>query len=68
MEFEIEKSRDPENRKTQIDIKLTYTDSEFIKLPMSKLDRLLYRECEGSQKASDKLLALENFVRRLEGD
>ena len=45
---------------------LRISDAEFSSMLLSKFDRLLIDECDGSEKISDKLLALETIVRRIE--
>ena len=39
---------------------------EYVRANLTPFDRLLVRDCEGSAKASDHLLALETIVRRIE--
>lgn len=45
---------------------LTLTGSEMTAVELHEFDKLLLRECETSGKISDKLLALETIVRRIE--
>lgn len=45
---------------------LTVPDGDLAKMKLHDFDRLLLVECEKSKKVSDKLLALETIVRRIE--
>jgi len=46
--------------------KLEIDNFELYKVSFYSHDRLLFDECEKSDKISDKLLALEKVVRRIE--
>lgn len=39
---------------------------EMVCAPLNRFDKLLLADCEGSNKVSDKLLALETIARRIE--
>ncbi|HYT46255.1 MAG TPA: hypothetical protein VEP90_28255 [Methylomirabilota bacterium] len=63
MEYEYYKNPVTGNRI----FKLKISEAEFINLlPLNPLDRLLFDECEKSDKASDKLLGLERVARLIE--
>lgn len=50
----------------KIKVMLEIDGYEYMAAGLDHFDRLLIRECEGSDKTSDKLLALETIVRRIE--
>ncbi len=60
----LEKWRDPANQQDVFQIKIR--DSDYVLAELQPFDRLLIKECEKSQLVSDKLLALETIIRRME--
>jgi hypothetical protein len=47
--------------------RLIISQSELETVKLQTGDRMLFQECESSDRISDKLLALETLVRRIEG-
>lgn len=45
---------------------LRILDEERVRMRLHESDHLLLKECEASNKVSDKLLALETIARRIE--
>lgn len=53
--------------KTDEDVfELRFNTLDMVECPLDNFDRALLHECNKSKKVSDKLLALETIVRRLE--
>jgi hypothetical protein len=50
----------------KIKVLLEIDGHEWMRAQLDHFDKLLIRDCEGSEKASDKLLMLETIVRRIE--
>lgn len=50
----------------KITVRLEIACGEYVRASLDHFDRLLIRDCEGSEKVSDHLLALETIVRRIE--
>jgi hypothetical protein len=50
----------------KLQVLLEIEGHEYSRAKLTAFDRLLLDDCEGSDKASDKLLALETIVRRIE--
>ena len=50
----------------EIRINIIIYPLDFFEIELDDFDRLLLRECDKSNKISDKLLALETIARKLE--
>lgn len=61
MNFYMEKSMDG-----VLSVRLTIEERDMVHARFDRFDELLIKECEGSGMASDKLLALETIVRKIE--
>lgn len=61
MKFYMEKSLD-----RILSVRLAIEENEIARAQFNRFDELLISECEKSEKVSDKLLALETIVRKIE--
>ena len=64
----MEFSSIPNDIKQETIYTLVIPHESYTKARLYPHDRLLIGECEGSNRISDKLLALEMIARRIEGD
>lgn len=67
MKYYLEKLESLEHGGDVIEFRLKIFPLDLRRMErLDELDRLLLKECEKSEKCSDKLLALETIVRRIE--
>lgn len=62
MEWQLQRHHDGQT----IDLHIRWEACEFVTVALHDVDRAFLRECDDSSLLSDKLLALEMLVRRIE--
>ena len=67
MKWKLQKIRDQITNSDIFDLHIEISDADMIKMGLlNDFDRILFEECEKSECCSDKLLALEMFIRKIE--